>query len=288
MDVTAGEQGKKVATTAYPFLKIGVGARAYGMGEAFTALSDDASAIYWNPAGLAQLHQPELIAVHNNWFSNINHEFIAYAHPLDDNIRVGIGATLLYIDDLERRTAPTIEPEGKFTASDTLLVFSLASKLKNKRIILGGSAKLIIQKIESNQSDTLAFDVGSLYKINDNATVGVVLQNIGYQSNDFYLPSWIRIGIGYDFLKNHLKATSDITLYNDNDPTYSAGIEYSVKKIGFLRLGYRKKSGEHSEGILSGVTSGVGIKMLSSQIDYSYVPYDELGNSHNISLIVRF
>ncbi|MEK7275255.1 MAG: PorV/PorQ family protein, partial [Candidatus Desantisbacteria bacterium] len=244
-------------------------------------------AVYWNPSGLAQLHKSELIAAHNDWFSDINHEFIAYAHPLNENTGLGIGAILLSIDDLERRTAPTIEPEGRFTAADTILVYSLASKLK-KKILIGGSIKLITQRIESNESDSLAFDLGTLYRINDSTTLGIVLQNAGYQSNDFPLPLWLKIGIGYNLPQNHLKAASDITLYKDNDPTYSAGIEYSVEKAGFLRLGYRKKSSEPSEGILSGVTLGAGFRILNSQIDYGYVPHDELGNSHNISLILRF
>lgn len=290
-EVLAGRD-KKVATTASPFLKIGVGARVCGMGEAFVGLSDDTSAIYWNPAGLAQLAQPELIAVHNHWFSDINHEFIAYAHPVDEKTTLGIGSTLVYIDDIERRDAPTVEPTGKFTASDTLFILSCASKLTNKRIMLGGNMKIILQKIESKKAGNIAFDLGTLYAINDKTKLGIVIQNIGYKLNiykeDFSLPICFKIGIGYNLIPNHLKAATDLTLYKDNNPTYAVGIEYSVGKVAFLRLGYRKKSAELPDGILSGITLGAGFKILNSQIDYGYVPYDNVGDSHRISLIFRF
>lgn len=292
LNTIAEGRDKKVATTACPFLKIGVGARACSLGEAFVGLSDDASAIYWNPAGLAQLSQPEFLAIHNHWFSNINQEFIAYAGPVNENAVLGIGTVILYIDDLERRTAPTIESEGIFSASDTLLIISFASKLPDKRIILGGSGKIILQKIESKRIGNLAFDLGGLYQVDDKLKLGIVFQNIGFKSNiykeDFSLPGWFKIGLAQTFLQNYLTATADMTLYKDNNPTYSAGIEYTFKDILFLRAGYRKKSSEPSDGILSGLTSGAGFRIKSSQIDYAYVPYDDIGNSHRISLTVRF
>lgn len=289
-DILAGIRGEKVATTASPFLKIGVGARACGMGEAFAGLSNDVSAIYWNPAGILQISQPELIAVHNHWISDINHEFIAYAHPVDENVTVGVGAILLYIDDLERRNAPTVEPISEFTASDTLFIFSLASKL-NHKTTLGGSIKFILQRIDAQKTGNLAFDLGALAQINDRSKLGIVLQNIGFKAKiykeDFSLPIWLKLGIAYNLFE-YLHLTSDMTLYKDNNPTYSFGLEYSFNKIVFLRVGYKKKSSKPQEDILSNVTLGVGFSVLNSQIDYAYIPYEDVGNSHRISLTLKF
>ena len=53
------------------FLKIGVGAKAIGMGESQVADADDLYAIYWNPAGLAQLQRPQLGLMHNEWFDGL-------------------------------------------------------------------------------------------------------------------------------------------------------------------------------------------------------------------------
>ncbi|MEW6609072.1 MAG: hypothetical protein AB1414_16785 [bacterium] len=55
----------KAGKTSYSFLKIGIGARALGLGSAFVGLADDPTAIYWNPAGLSQIKQRKLLFSHN-------------------------------------------------------------------------------------------------------------------------------------------------------------------------------------------------------------------------------
>ena len=71
-----------VGTTGAPFLKIGVGARAIGMGEAYGGLADEVNAIYWNPAGLVNVQRRELSFMHAAWFASINYEYVAYAQKL--------------------------------------------------------------------------------------------------------------------------------------------------------------------------------------------------------------
>ena len=77
-------------TTAYSFLKIGVGARALGMGGAFVGLADDQSALYFNPAGLTQIPNRSFSTNYNNYLTDIQSGFIGYIHPFDENIRFGI------------------------------------------------------------------------------------------------------------------------------------------------------------------------------------------------------
>ena len=55
---------QRTGMAAAQFLKIGVGARAAGMGESFVAVSNDASALYWNPAGITQSTGNEIIVSH--------------------------------------------------------------------------------------------------------------------------------------------------------------------------------------------------------------------------------
>lgn len=64
------------------FLSYGAGARSLGMGKTFVGVADDASATYWNPAGLAQLKQNELTALHASLYERTGYSFVSYGQPL--------------------------------------------------------------------------------------------------------------------------------------------------------------------------------------------------------------
>jgi len=76
-------------TTAASFLKIGVGARAAAMGDAFTALADDPTALYWNPAALIKLKERQLSATYNVWFAEINQGYVGVGFPLSRGVLGG-------------------------------------------------------------------------------------------------------------------------------------------------------------------------------------------------------
>ncbi|MFH1010017.1 MAG: UPF0164 family protein, partial [bacterium] len=80
----------KVGTTAAPFLGIAVGARALGMGGAFVSVADDATALYWNPAGIARLSSYEVILVHTDWISDLSYDFVGVVFPLRGAGALGI------------------------------------------------------------------------------------------------------------------------------------------------------------------------------------------------------
>ena len=76
---TLGEQ--RAGTASGTFLRIGLGARATGMGESFVAVANDPSAIYWNPAGLASLQRRELAISHVQWPADIRYEHLTLILP---------------------------------------------------------------------------------------------------------------------------------------------------------------------------------------------------------------
>src|SRR6267378_327417 len=83
-----------VGTTAAPVLSIPVGSRAIGMGEAYTAMADDVSSLYWNPAGIALLNQSQASFMYSQWLKDLTYNNASVAVPLENG---GIGARLSYI-----------------------------------------------------------------------------------------------------------------------------------------------------------------------------------------------
>src|SRR3989339_1928545 len=153
-------------TTAASFLKLGAGSRAVSMGNSFAAVADDATALYWNPAGLAQLKYREVTISHNESFENIRHDFAAYAAPMFGGT-AGVALYGLYTPkDIERRTGlnesdpyePISPVEGLFQAYDMALHVSYARWVK-RNLSLGASLKFIQQSIDTYSAGGAAADL---------------------------------------------------------------------------------------------------------------------------------
>lgn len=104
-----------VGTTTGNFLKMNIGTRAIGMGEAFCALADDVSAMRWNPAGLAFAFDSELETTHTFWLGNINHEFLGYLQPIPFGT-LGVNVSYLHMGRMDKIRHDTAQ--GKFNVYD--------------------------------------------------------------------------------------------------------------------------------------------------------------------------
>ncbi|MCX7698669.1 MAG: PorV/PorQ family protein, partial [Candidatus Goldbacteria bacterium] len=119
--------------TSFNFLKISQGARQAGMGEAFTGIADDVNAVYWNPAGLAQLRRQQACLLHSVWLVDVNYEYIAYAIPVIGVGTFGIYGTFLAgeikITDENPVTGQYILTEDIARASDINITLAYGKKL---------------------------------------------------------------------------------------------------------------------------------------------------------------
>ncbi len=227
-----------VGRAGLTFLKIGSGSRGVAMGGAFTAISDDASALYWNPAGVAKLKKTEVIFSHTNWFVDINHEYIGVVLPAGLMGNFGFSATFLTMGDIPTTTIDDIttnvrEDEGEglapYSASDLALAATYARNLTDK-FSVGVTTKYVREKISFMSAGGLAFDVGTLYKTGyKTLRIGMAIVNYGpdisFSGTDlqkewedpdwpetftassweiitagFQLPLQFKMGLAYDFL----------------------------------------------------------------------------------------
>ncbi len=264
---------------AAAFLKIGVGARALGMGGAYTALSDDASASYWNPAGFAEVSGWQIMAMHNEWLQDIKHEFLGYAQNPMGKSALGGSVNYLYINDLEEYDNSG-NSVGSFKAYDLSCSGSYARKLSSKTSI-GISLKTILSKIDDEGGGGVALDIGELYKVNDTLKLGCVVQNIGpkikFIEEGYNLPLTIKAGLVQSLLDKDLIVTMDFGWTDDWN--VRCGFEYWLANIVALRGGYIYE--EDSD--IKGLSAGVGVMASGLGIDYAYTPYEELGEAHRIS-----
>ncbi len=282
-------------STCLNFLKIGVGARAIGMGEAFVAVSDDASAFYWNPSGLSQLERGEILGMYVNWPGGMDFGFASGALPVRKSGVFGISVV-----SLSRNDIPGYDDGGTVTGnvgvSDTAVTLTYAHKLtlnreKGRTFHAGASVKYIGEQLSNNTAIVYAVDAGVLFNFSrDRFNIGFSAQNIGgkqqYLSTAYPLPSNYRLGFASRVLGDDLLVAVDFNLPNDNRIFMNAGFEFRINNLFALRAGYKFKP--VNDDLDEGLRCGLGFLSEIVDVDYSYAPYGYLGDAHRFSLSYRF
>jgi len=287
-----------VGTTGAQFLKIGPGARAVSMGGAFSAVADDLNSIYWNPAGLAGQKSRQATASYIQYFQGTNIGFLGYSQKVRQHGAFGVGLDYLTIGEIERRSTDVDTSEGTFGASDMALYLSYANDTLMSQYIkgvkLGTNIKIIRQTIDTQTAQSFALDIGALYATPvKNLTAGLGIYNLGGQvkfiDEGDPLPLDVRVGGAYRCLNNKLLFAVDIDDYiNDGRLTEAIGAEYTFKKMLSIRAGYKLGMDSNALGGLAGFAAGLGINVWNIQMDYAFVPYGELNDTHRISMSTKF
>ncbi len=174
------------------FLLIGAGARPAGMGGAFTALADESSAVYWNPAGLSLLKKKEFSGMYGSLFTDTTYSFISYAHPIftgDNNStkkgekkekrRIAVGAGWLQLRSVNIEKTNQVESLGHTQmVNDAFFLSGSMRPLESFPLYLGISGKRISQNIDAFSSEGWGMDLGILID-GKFLNFGVNVQNIG-------------------------------------------------------------------------------------------------------------
>ena len=314
----------KVGTTAASFLEIEAGARALGMGSAFVGLSDDITALYWNPAGIARLNTGAAIFDHSNWLAGVTYDYTAVVVPMGGAGAIGLSLTALNMGEMNVRTV--FYPEGtgeRFDASDFALGLSYARNLTD-RFSIGFSSKYIHQKIWHMNASSIAFDIGTLFTTQFHGMkLGMSITNFGpkmrlegkdtqvkhdiapnkYGNNSkinahldtdkWSLPLLFRVGVSLDVFKSAAQSLTlalDANHPNDNTEYVNAGFEYGLWGKFFLRAGYPALFLKDSE---QGVSAGAGLNTLLFRnfrlhLDYAYANFGVLTDVQRFSVSVLF
>jgi hypothetical protein len=276
--------------TGLAFLKIGVSARTAAMGEAYVATADDASGLFWNPAGSAFMEKRQAHFTHTEWIQGITNEMASVALPTCQGV-LGLQTMLNNVDGIERRVIASEEPLGTVSAHDFLLGLSFSKRLY-ERFAVGLSAKYLYEKIYLESASGLAMDLGVRYwDALPGLSLGASLQNIGsmnrLEEEKIALPRIARVGAAYvlpfSIANSTLLLASEFVQIFDDESHFNIGGEFRPVSLLSLRAGYQ--TGHRSKG----TTAGFGLNFRRLTIDYAYVPFSaDLGNTQRFSFLVNF
>jgi hypothetical protein len=279
-------------------LLVGAGARSLGMGSAFVAISDDATAIYWNPAGLASLEKNELQIQHAEQFGgSVDHDVFMLASPFPVGgfgiglIRLGVdGIKLTSLEDPGNPAGPDNRPvvTGVESTTDYSLYLSYGRSVRPD-LTVGASFKLIWRNLAVGDGSGYGIDLGLLYAPRPGLTGGLSIRNLTRTrvsfdsgSNDDIPPSaWL--GIAYarpvPTLKGEIIVSTSLHFGEQKSPVdsrqgFRIGTEYIYQRILAFRMGVE---GNH-------FTAGTGVKLMDQfGLDLALLENGQLDNTYRVS-----
>jgi len=315
MAASASAQGalgsQREGTSSGTFLRIGVGARAEGMGETFVAVANDPSAIYWNPAGLASLQSREVAASHVAWPGDIQYDHVTLVIP---SRRLG-GSLGIQLGVLATRIQETtdIQPFGtgrEFSYSDLVTGVAFARRWTDK-LLVGAGAKFVREDLGSEVGGTttnaVLFDVGSIFYLGlGSIRIATSLTNFGSemrpsgqfvspyslevrQYDGFDPPMTFRFGVAFEPLETSSQRITTAVEMNqpaDNQQQLKAGVEWSYRRIFALRTGYNANADVMK--FSAGAGFAASLASLHGTLDYAYTDAGILGGINRLSLGVTF
>lgn len=285
-------------TSGADFLEIGVGSRPLGMGEAFTAGTDDINSIYYNPAGLGTIRYPVLSIMHQELILDSRFENISAAFPLFNGF-MGVSNSVFWVPPFDK-----IDVDGNKTGTVNFYnaCFTLAYGQSLGFMEVGGSVKYIHQKIDTLTLHSAAVDFGVMKRLYmyspfdapiRNFVLGMSLQNIGTKAKDDELPRLMRMGASYyptrwlglnlDLMQYFIDTSDlyDFTYGFEESLRANLGMELSYFNIIALRAGYRfNDSGTYSLGM----GFNYAVKDVGFSIDASYSDTGIFGPVYSFSI----
>ncbi len=285
----------KVGTTGAQFLELGVSARAMGMAEAFTAVADDITSVFYNPAGLTYLYGHQAAFTYIKMPADIKYGFAAIGLPLESIGGVlGVGMYGLSSGDIEEMDYNRVPTGRTFSWNNYALGVSYGRYLTD-RFSVGFTVKYIGEFAHDYSANGWAADVGTVYNTGFRGfKIAMVITNFGpdmtFISKAYPLPINFRFGGSVNVIEgvDHLVTFAvEGSHPSDNLEKYNSGVEYSFRDYLILRAGGRFNYD------VDGFTAGGGLRLpfgedRELQFDYAYQDFGMLTEVHRFTMTIGF
>ena len=286
--------------STYAFLLSDVGARSAGMAGSFVSMRNDVNTIFYNPAGIATVTQPEASFGYLKNLLDINSGYVSYAQNLSDIGKIGFGINYVNYGTFDE-TDELANKIGTFTAGDLDMSVGFATELQ-ENLYYGVVAKFIYSSIADAASSAIAADFGILYVIPgaNPVSIGASIRNMGTQLNPYLttresLP--LDMSVGATIKPEHLPLLLNLDFHQLNETQnnfvshfemYSIGGELTLSKELRFRFGYdNERRTDLSLGTnsgLAGFSFGGGIALQTLRFDYAFTSLGKIGSLNSITV----
>lgn len=319
----SGDGYKKLGTAGFKFLDIDPSPRSAAMGGASTCLSNDASAVFLNPAGQAFIDRGDVIFTQNTWIADIQQYGLAVAINANQ-IGMGwlggvFGISLLYIDNGDMVQTEYLRGyndysvhEDPYTIEEWAAGISYARRITDQ-FAIGGHVRYAVQDLGtitvweavedvndtvSNRLTPVVLDFGTVYYTGfKDLRLSMSFRNFSeeviYVRDKFELPITMRIGIAMDVLSlvrpsegsQAFTVAIDAVHPRDYSERVHVGVEYQMRGLA-IRLG--NKFNYDEEGFSAGIGLNTRLGPTKLRFDYAYTAFGVFGSVSRIAVGFNF
>jgi len=263
------------------FLRYGSSARALGLGNAVTALADDAASSYWNPAGYASLRTMEFTAMGATLFEDTQYSFVTLGLPTEGFGSFALTGAFMQSGGFERAT---LFEDLDETFDETAGAFGLSYARGNGRINYGIHLKTVNHSLAGASGSGFGADLGLYLRPHRTVSFGFALQNalqpeVTLDEQPENYARTMRAGTALHLLRNRFVVSTEFVKTDDMESDLKAGVEMWPARNFALRGGYDAVGEQGS--------FGAAFRWQSWQFDYGYLTHD-LGATQVLSATFRF
>ena len=269
----------------------GFGSKAAAMGNSFVSIADDASAVFWNPAGAGWMPRKTFtFSLTDMYFADVEYSSASYVHPLDGAGALGVSLSRWSVDGIEKRDENNLLLENDLSDIQMELIASYSlPPIHNTTAALG--VKMDTQSLDGETAAGIGLDMGLLYRRGSVQTqakrvfnAGISVRNVvepvlKLRSDRTKFPTRAVFATSYGGATSYLDkwmVTLDLNAPSDLHGTANLGFEASIRPVS-LRIG-------SMDGKL---TAGIGTAWEGLSFDYAYADED-FGRLHTFSLSISF
>jgi len=272
MSMAATDVGRNAAD----FLMIGHGARAASLGGAYTAMASEATAAYWNPAGLSSVEGSEVTFGHFAWYQDITVEQASFGFPLGESFSGALSATYVNYGTIQGYDALG-QSSGDIVAYDWVGGVSLAIAF-SENFSFGLTGKYVSQRLDDITASAFAGDIGVRYN-SESFAVGATVVNLGsemkFDQATEKLPTAARLGIMFRPFSDAVATSLEIEQRIQGDLYVRQGIELGFDEMYFLRAGFDYLPAQDGRSLATGISAGAGLRLSFAEFDYAFTPNDK-------------
>jgi hypothetical protein len=287
-----------IGTTGSEFLLMDTSARGIGMGGAMTAVTNDSSSIYWNPAGLAQVPRVSATFMHAQYVADITYEAASYAQRVNDSSVMGAGVRYLNGGSVQGTDINGLN-NGTFTPYSYVAELGWGQSIydlsdSEMDLAMGVTGRVIRTDLAGTVANGYSADFGvqsRFYTAAYTYDIGLALQNLGsgqkFDQVRDTLPTRLKFGGAFKPFKPLTLSLEAIAPINDI-PAGALGVEYALEVERGIKASARagiNTTTYESLGAASCLSLGVGLALTNLSFDYAFVPMGVLGTAvHRISI----